>query len=257
MENIRALNTRQQAILEFINNNGNAVIKDLSLLHNVSEATVRRDLDELAAGGNIDRIRGGATKSNSTTFERYHREKMKSMLDEKRRIAAFAASLVNNGDSIFLDSGTTTFFIARNLALRTDLTIITNNLDIAYSVQFNSTTSLIVTGGLRRDNYSVLIGSVAENTIKDVYVDITFMGCDAVNPVEGIFNSNFLEVGVKQLISGCGKKTILVTDHSKFRHKALARICGLDKIDMIITDNGIDEKTLGMITKIVPNTVCV
>lgn len=257
MENIRALNTRQQAILEFINNNGNAQIKDLSLLHSVSEATIRRDLDELAAGGNIDRVYGGATKINSTAFERYHREKMKSMLDEKSRIATFAASLVNNGDSIFLDSGTTTFFIARNLALRTDLTIITNNLDIAYSVQFNSTTSLIVTGGLRRDNYSVLIGSVAENTIKNIYVDIAFMGCDAVNPAEGIFNSNFSEVGVKQLISGCGKKTVLVTDHSKFRHKALARICGLDKIDMIITDSGIDEKTLENIIKIVPNTVCV
>lgn len=257
MTNSSTLNARQQEIMKQVNKVGSISIKDAAVECRVSEATIRRDLDELTVSGLIERVHGGAMRLSSTTFERYHSEKMKTMLNEKRKIASYAASLVENGDSIFLDSGTTTFFLAHELVNHSDLTVITNNLDIAYSAQFNSTSTLIVTGGMRRDNYSVLIGDVAENTIKSFKVDKVFMGCDAISPKDGIYNSNFLEIGVKKQIVLCGKKVILVTDSSKFHRQALAKVCNLSDVDMIITDDDLEENTVEEIKKIVPNTVCV
>ena len=251
------LNSRQYKILDRINADGGAYIRDLDEELGVSEATIRRDLDELARMGLIERVHGGATKVNGTAFERAHSEKMRLMTEEKRRIAAHAASLVKNGDSIFLDSGTTTYFIACELTRNKDLTILTNNLEILSSVQFDPTTSLIATGGVRREEYSVLIGSVAENTIRSFCLDKAFMGCDAISVKRGLYNTNFPEVSVKRCITRCGKKTILVTDSSKFYVEALAKICELSEIDMIITDKGLDEKTLNKVLKQVPNTVCV
>ena len=257
MEGNGPLNARQHKILEFINRNGSAQIKDLNAMHEVSEATIRRDFDDLARMGLIERVHGGAMRVNSTAFERVHSEKMTMMPAEKMRIAARAASLVENGESLFLDSGTTTYFIARELYAHQDLTIVTNNLDIAQSVQFDPTTSLIVTGGMRREQYSVLIGSLAEQAIRDFCVDKAFMGCDAIDPVNGVYNTNFLEVGVKQRIVRCGKKTILVTDSSKFYRKALAKVCDLDEIDMIVTDDGLDDEIAQEIRKSIPDTICV
>ena len=230
--------TRQQSILSFINENGSATIHQLSEWLSVSEATVRRDLDDLAASNYLERTHGGAMRVNGTSFERNHSEKMNLMLEEKRKIAAKAVSLVRNGDSVFLDSGTTTFFVAQCLSYHTDLTVITNNLDVAASVELHPSSSLIVTGGMRRDNYSVLVGSLAEETIKGLYVDICFLGCDAFDPSRGVFNTNYLELGAKKLIAECGRQTVLVTDHSKFQKQALAKVCGLKNLDVLITDSG-------------------
>ena len=237
-------NTRQQAILAYVNEEGSASIRQLSDMLAVSEATVRRDLDDLAAAGLINRTHGGAMRVSGTSFERKHSEKMGLMLEEKRKIAMKAASLVRNGDSVFLDSGTTTFFVARSLAHHTDLTVITNNLEVASSVEFHPSSSLIVTGGVRRDNYSVLVGSLTEDTIKSLHADICFLGCDAVDPEQGVFNTNYLELGIKKQIVECGRLVVLVADHSKFQQKALTKVCDLSDLDVLITDSGLDSGTV-------------
>ncbi len=257
MEGNRVLNVRQQEILDYINGNGSATIRDFLGIYDVSEATIRRDFDELSKLGLIDRIHGGAMRVNSTALVHFHTEKMTLRLNEKKQIAAYAASLVKNGESLFLDSGTTATFIAMELTNHKDLIIITNNLDIVRSVQFDPTVSLIVTGGVRNDQYSALVGNIAENLISSFHVDKAFMGCDAIDVESGVYNANFPAVGVKQCIVNCGKKTILVADSSKFYVKALAKVCSLQAIDMIITDKGLDEKTTQTIRKHVPNTICV
>ena len=114
-----------------------------------------------------------------------------------------------------------------------------------------------MTGGLRRDQYSVLIGSITEQVIQSFCVDKAFIGCDAIDPKNGLYNTNFQEVSVKLCITHCGKKTILVTDSSKFHTKALAKVCDLDEIDMIITDSGLKESVFQAVKKRVLNTVCV
>ncbi len=236
------LNERQKAILKAINENDFASIRELSETHEVSEATIRRDIDTLADVGLVGRVHGGAVKLASSSFERFHCEKMKIMTEEKQRIAKAAAMCVLDGDSIFLDSGSTTLFIANELVNKKNLTVVTDNLDIAYSIKFDTSSSVILTGGLCRRDYSAVVGSLAEDIIRNLKVDIAFVACDSVDSRAGVYNVNYLEIGVKKEIDKCIKKTILVTDHTKFNSHALAHICDLSCIDCIITDDGLSQK---------------
>lgn len=243
------LSSRQKGLLKVINESDYASIRDLAIQIEVSESTVRRDLDELSDGGFIGRVHGGAVKLASTTFERFHSEKMKIMTEEKRRIALAAAQMVKEGNSVFLDSGSTTQFIAYELTKKKNLTIVTDNIDIAYSVIFDASTNVILTGGLCRRDYSAVIGSLTEDTIRRFKVDITFIACDAVDPKTGIYNVNYLEIGVKNEIVKCGKKTVLVADHTKFNSSALAFVCPMEEIDSVITDNELDSEDVKVITE--------
>lgn len=236
------LNSRQRILLDFINESEFASIRKLATHLNVSEATIRRDLDILSDGGFIGRVHGGAVKLVGTTYERYHSEKMTIMTQEKQRIAQAAAKMIKEGDCIFLDSGSTTLYLANELIDKKNLTIVTDNMDIAYSVKFDPSTSVILTGGLCRRDYSAVIGSLAEESIRRFKVDIAFAACDAVDPQKGVYNVNYLEIGVKKEIVNCGRKTVLVADHAKFGSFALAHICPMDDIDCIITDSALPEK---------------
>ena len=234
---------RQQIITEYLITKRNISIKEAADLCGVSEATARRDLDDLANEGIVERTHGGAVINKGAGFEEIHEEKMKVMMPEKTKIAEAAMKLVKDGSSIFLDSGTTTLMLADCLHKFKNLTVITNNLDIAYKVKLNKTSSLIVTGGIRRDEYSVLVGDITRELIDKIKVDVSFLGADAINPSEGVFNSNFMEVGVKKSIIKCGELKVLLSDHSKFEKRALAKVCDLEEFDVIITDKGIDEET--------------
>ncbi len=233
---------RQKQILEYIDKHGCAQIKELALYHQVSEATIRRDLDELDRTGQIERTHGGAITTNrSTSFERIHSEKMNLMIDEKRRIAKKASELIKDGDTILLDSGTTNYFISQTLSSFKNITVITYDLHIANTVILHPTSTLIVTGGIRRDEYNVLLGSITEAFISDLRVNKVFLGADAVDLEFGISNANLIEAKIKKLIIQAGKKVYLVCDHSKFGRTALAKICNLTEVDTVITDDGIAE----------------
>lgn len=236
------LNNRQRNILEAINSSEFATVHQLAVKTGASEATIRRDLDVLADGNYIDRVHGGALRSISTTYERIHNEKMQLMQDEKKRIAKKAAGQVKEGQSIFLDSGSTTYFIACELISKKNLTIVTDNLEIVYSVDFDPSSSVIFTGGLIRRDYGVVIGSLTQEAIKHFKVDVSFLACDAVDAKNGIYNFNYQEVEIKKEITKCGRRTILVTDHKKFESSALVFVCPLSDIDLIITDKGLRDE---------------
>ncbi len=241
---------RQKQIVEFVQKNGSAQIKVLADYQNVSEATIRRDLDELADLGLIERTHGGAMAiDSSTSFEHKHSEKMNIMLTEKRNIAKAATSLIRDGDTIFLDSGTTTYFIAQNLGGFRDLTVITHDLQIGNTAILHPTSTLIVTGGIRREEFSVLVGSLTENFIKELKVNKVFLGADAVDVESGVFNANFIEVGIKKLLLTISKHIILVADTSKFSRSALARVCKIESIETIITDNNLSPEVKNQIEK--------
>ena len=234
---------RQQNIMEYLNIRRSITIKEAADLCKVSEATAGRDLDELSGMGFLERTYGGAVLERGTGFEREHDEKMKIMIPEKARIAQKAAGLIKNGCSIFLDSGTTTLLLARMLQGFQNLTVVTHNLDIAYSIKLDKSSTLIVTGGIRRDGYSVLIGQIAEELVNRLSLDMAFLGADAINPNYGVFNSNFVEIGIKRSAIACGKHRILLSDHTKFQTKALTKVCDIEEFETVITDDGIDEET--------------
>ncbi len=248
---------RQQWIMEYLEGNDSISIKEAANLCNVSEATARRDLDDMALAGLVDRSHGGASLHKGTGFEIFHAEKMKVMIPEKMRIAKAAAQLIRDGDSIFLDSGSTTFILAEQLLNMQRLTVVTNNLDIAYSTRLDTSSSMIVTGGVRRDGYSVLVGDIGEEFIRKLCVDIVFLGADAISAKSGVYNSNFLEIGIKKSILESGKKRVLLADHQKFSQKALTKVCEISELDFIITDNGISDEDRKILEDKVPHVIVV
>ena len=242
---------RQKKIMEYIEANTSAQIHELAEKFHVSEATVRRDLDELDQQGVLRRTHGGAIKvDRSTSYESMYSEKIAQMTEEKHRIAERAAQLVHPGDTVIIDSGTTTFFIAQALAHHEKLTIITNDLYIAYQTPIHPSSTLIVTGGTRRHGRQELVGSVTENLIRRTHVDIVFIGVDGVDLIGGATNANFSEVGVKALMLAAAEKRVIAVDHSKFGRIALAKICDLQDVDLLLTDTGLDHDLLHRMQKL-------
>jgi len=242
---------RQKKMMEYIEANTSAQIHELAEKFHVSEATVRRDLDDLDQQGALKRTHGGAIKvDRSTSYESMYSEKIGQMLDEKHHIADYAATLVHPGDTVLIDSGTTTFFIAQALAHHENLTIITNDLYIAYQTPLHLSSTLIVTGGVRRTSRQELVGTITENFIRDAHVDIAFIGVDGIDLTGGATNANFSEVGVKRLMLSAAARSVIVADHTKFGRVALARICDLKEASLLITDKGIEPEIMTRMKKL-------
>lgn len=236
--------TRRTSILRYVNSSGSATIKELSSLLNVSEATIRRDLNELSSENMIERIHGGAQtlQDRCTSFESAYRDKSTFMVEEKARIGFCAASYINDGDTILLDSGTTTLQIALNLAEKRNITVITNDLHIANSIELDPTSTLIVTGGIRRSGFGVLTGAMVQDFIRGIRVDKAFLSADAIDVDFGVSNATFHEVDQKKALIHSAQKVYLVSDHTKFGNVALIRVCDLRNIDLLITDNALHPK---------------
>jgi len=237
---------RQNQILEYIDMNKSAQINELALYFRVSEATIRRDLDELAHAGKIERTHGGAisTARESTSFERLYSEKVTLLPAEKQRIALAGVSFVKPGNTLLLDSGTTTLLLAQKLEQIEDLTVITYDLHIADTIRLHPSSTMIVTGGVRRGNdFHSLQGHMVDDFISTVNVNIAFMGADAVSVRRGYSNANLQEVNAKRKALEVSAAKVLLADHTKFGKAALVNICGLDVFDHIISDKDLDEAT--------------
>ena len=242
---------RQKKMMEYIEAHTSAQIPELAEKFHVSEATVRRDLDDLDQQGALRRTHGGAIKvDRSTSYESVYSEKINLMLEEKHRIAEHAAQLVHPGDTVLIDSGTTTFFIAQALAHHENLTIITNDLYIAYQTPIHASSMLIVTGGTRRQGRQELVGSIPESFVRDSHVDVAFIGVDGIDLTGGVTNANFTEVGLKRLMLRSAARSVIVADHTKFGRVALARICDLREVSLLITDRGIENEALTRLKKL-------
>ncbi len=231
---------RLQNVLRCVQERGSVSIRDLALLFHVSESTIRRDLDDLAARGLVKRTHGGAIfPQEKSMFERVYDEKMSLQLEEKRCIAQAAARYVSEGDVVILDSGTTAYQLALCLAEKKGLTVITHDLYLAANVEFEPTTTVVLTGGLKRTNQKVLIGGMVEDFISQLRVDTAFLTADAVSGDFGVSNTGFFEAGIKRNIVRAGKRVVLLADHTKFEQAAPVQVCRLAEIDWIITDRGL------------------
>ena len=225
---------RQKKMIEYIEANTSAQIHELAEKFHVSEATVRRDLDDLDRQGALRRTHGGAIKADhSTSFEHMYSEKIALMPEAKQRIAARAAQMVHPGDTVLIDSGTTAFFIAQALSRHEGLTLITNDLYIAYQTPLHPSSTLIVTGGTRRQGRQELIGTMPEDFIRSTHVDVAFIGADGISVTGGVTNANFEEIGVKKLMLRAAERSVIAADHTKFGRVALARICDLREVDIL------------------------
>jgi DeoR/GlpR family transcriptional regulator of sugar metabolism len=236
---------RQEKVVDLVNKKGFVTTEELCGLLNASQATVRRDIAALDGQNRLRKTHGGAMALSKAATDdmpmtmRWHMQR-----EEKIRIAETALEHIVDGESIFLDSGTTTYELAVKLCAFKSLTIVTNDINIAYEISKSGANNLIVTGGMRKKSSSALIGIIAEQTINQVHVDKAFLSVDAVDIVSGLMDYNTEEIPLKRMMISNSHSQIVLCDHTKFENKAFMSICQLDAIDMIITGKEIrNDKT--------------
>lgn len=230
---------RRQRILQFIEKNGAATVGELSALMGVSLMTIRRDIAYLGSQGLVVKTHGGAVSPReSTSAELRYDAKAKLKVAEKQRIGIEAAKLVADGETIMLDSGSTTYHIARNLKTKRELTVVTNDLIIAFELSKVPSISVLLAGGAVRPGIFSTVGPYTQDMLQQLSVDKVFLAADAVDLKRGILNSNPEEVPIKRLMLRAGREVILVVDHTKFSRLGLAFVCDIEDVDMVITDEG-------------------
>lgn len=243
---------RLSAIVEFVSTHESVSVDQLAEELNVSTATIRRDLDELAEQQLIVRTHGGAT-SPPFSFDLPMRYRTAAGHGKaKWRIAKEAVTRAHAGAIIGLNGGTTTTEVARELALNDDLfgtiehplTIMTNAVNIANELAVRSRLRVVLTGGIVRSNSFELIGPLADPVLNQISVDLFFLGVEAID-AEGVYTRDDAEAAINSAIAQRARKTIVVADATKFNTKAFIRICSLDDIDEVITDNAPDSELSG------------
>lgn len=234
---------RRKGILHQINEAGQVFVHELGKEFEVSEVTIRNDLEQLEKKNLLIRARGGAIKpEGGVGIDHRLSEKDKLHSEEKKRIGKKAAQLISEQDTIIIDSGTTTMEVAKNLDNLTDITVICNALNIiSQLIQFNNV-NLIIPGGYLRKNSLSLVGPLAEKNLRNLYVDKVFIGVDGFDTRLGIYTPNIEEAYFNEIMIKISKEVIVVCDSSKFFRRSLAFICGIAKIHCVITDIGIPEE---------------
>lgn len=234
--------SRRAKIIDEIEHNGIVKVSDLSKKFGVSEVTIRNDLEQLEKKNILIRAHGGALKFQRVGIDFELDIKSKKHITEKQLIGKRAAELIKDGETIILDSGTTTLQIAKNLNHLNDLTVITNSLNVAGQlVEFTNVKVIVLGGNLRRKSLS-LIGSMAENSLKNYYCDKVFLGVDGIDTKYGISTPNAEEASLNNIMIDISREVIVVTDSSKFLRRSFAFIAPLSKITKIITDKKIPEE---------------
>lgn len=231
------LNTeRQHQIAQFIREHKRATVAELSEHFGVSEATIRRDLEKLDGQGEIQRAHGGAVAVEQAAPEPPVVHRMAENEEEKRRIGQAAAQLVQDGDVIFLGSGTTTLEVARNLDSKENLTVITNALNIANQLAGKQNITVIVTGGLFRHSELSLIGHITEQALEELRADKVIMGMRAISVQDGLTNDYLPETLTDRAIINFSSEVILVADHTKFGKISTALVAPITSVSKIVTD---------------------
>lgn len=232
---------RRSRILQNLKDIPEVSVLELSKLYHVSEVTIRKDLNELKRRNLITRVRGGAIRlpNMSVSNEMAIKEKQLHHFREKKAIGRLAASLIKENETIILDSGTTTLEIAKNLHEIKNLTVITNAINIALELASYSRFTVILLGGHLRESSLSLVGPLAEHTLKIFYCDKLFLGVDSFNIEEGVSTPNMEEAHINQTMMAMAKETLAVFDSSKFNKRSFTFIASVDKINTIITDDGI------------------
>ena len=214
--------------------------RELAAELGVDTSTIRRDLDALSRAGHMQRTHGGA-RLPSGAVDLPYEIKRHERLGAKQAIGRAAAELVADGQSVALDSGSTTYELAARLRVRQGLTIVTNDLRIAQLVASYSGVRLMVSGGeLLRSTYT-LVGDRAVAFIRELSVDWAFLGADAID-AGCITNTNTIEIPVKRAMLAVARTTAVLADRSKFGRRALVRVAEIGEVDRVITDGELPDE---------------
>lgn len=246
-----ALNQRRTEILNLIQEDGHAKVQKLSKIFKVSDVTIRQDLEDLEKMGYIQREHGGAFLKDVGTFAKTGQLFNKSHMEEKTDIARTAATLVDEGDSIILDSGSTTTELARQLVQYKSLNVLTNALNIAMMLGENPGISLLVSGGEFKAPTLSLTGEVAAKLFKDIHVNKLFLATAGISPDDFLLTYPSLsDLSVKSAMIRAASKVYLLADSSKIGRPSFASLGRISLIDTLITDDKIDTAAAARIEEL-------
>jgi DeoR/GlpR family transcriptional regulator of sugar metabolism len=232
---------RHAEILQCLTKDGSASITALCERLSTSAATIRRDLIWLEGEGVLTRVHGGAVLSHA--HERPFVQVAYEHPHAKDAVAKAAANLVQDGEAVLLDIGTTAHRLAAHLHGRS-ITVLTSNLAVYEELADDSAVELILLGGIVRRNYRSMVGFLTEDALRQVRADRVFLGASGVRGDGSVMDDTVVEVPLKRAMLAAGDHVVLLTDADKFPGCGVARVCGAEELDMVVTSEGADESTL-------------
>ena len=234
---------RRQYIVAQAQQHGRVLVEELSESLGISRITIRKDLDYLQNRGALQRTHGGALLPGSGALsDPSLQEKEGRHSQEKQRISAAAVSLVQEGQCVLLDSGTTTTAIARALKKFSRLTVITNAVNIAAELSGTDFEVLLTGGSLRKNSFS-LVGPLAEDMLHEMHADILFLGVDGFDLDVGLTTPNVMESRVNRAMVKASSMVVAVCDSTKFNRRSLSKIVDASAIHHVITDSDLPQET--------------
>ncbi|HAV64676.1 MAG TPA: DeoR/GlpR transcriptional regulator [Verrucomicrobiales bacterium] len=222
-----------------------ASLAELSELVDVSESTVRRDLQILEGKGTLQRTHGGARSINLRSDEYIFSKRDTLQADEKDAIGKACADLIGPGQTVILDAGTTVFHVAKHLASKKPH-IVTNSLPVANLYASNHELEVVVSGGVIYPRLGVLVGPIAVETFSKIHADVAILSGAGITE-EGISNSHGLLIDIQKAMLANAQKIIFCLDHTKFGRKSFSPLCDLNVIDTVVTDAQTPEPMLEML----------
>ncbi|UJW58856.1 DeoR/GlpR transcriptional regulator [Bacillus sp. A116_S68] len=234
---------RHSQILRQLQEKEKVRVSELSEQLDVTEETIRRDLEILEEQKQLIRVRGGAIPRQVEGFETPSLEREKKFLDEKKAMAKEAVKLVNEGEIIALDASTTSLQLAKALEDK-PLTVITNSIHASIELAKKKAITVMLTGGYLRQESMSLVGFSSDKMINDYHIDTFFMSCTAVDSEWGVSDSHEMQAQTKKRIAELSEKIVLLVDHSKLEQKSLVRWLPLENIHTLITSASPSQQDL-------------
>ncbi|GHU61115.1 DeoR family transcriptional regulator [Spirochaetia bacterium] len=241
---------RREKIFELLRENGSCRVQELKKMFQVSEPTIRQDLEIMEQSGLIIRQHGGAFISNYSSFASSIQLERHTNMDLKALIANKAAEFVSSGDSIILDSGTTVTEMIKHLTNKKDLKIVTPSINITLALGKEPTNTILMTGGEFKAPTLSLTGEKSISVFKDLYVEKLFLAAGGFSLAAGLTYPSFTDLPLKTAMINSAKTVYLLVDSSKLEKVLFASLGCLDKIDYLITDYGISQEYIDKLSNI-------
>lgn len=232
----------QNEIIELVDRNGSVNVNELANYFKVSKVTIRKHLDLISKTKSIIRVRGGAISNKKPPLnETFYNLKRKTNIEQKKKIGIRASICIKNNETIIIDSGSTTWYLANEIVSKKNIKVVTSDIKIAMYLAENTNFDVIITGGNVRPNIFSSLGHRAEEYIKSINVNKLFLSADALDIKKGITDANQAESNLKKAMIDSSAEVILLVDSSKFNKISFSHVANLNVIHRIITDSGIPK----------------
>jgi len=227
---------RKNALIKLLNEEGRIVVSEVKDRFNVTDETIRRDIDKLAKEGIAEKSYGGATSKVNPTTDLPYNIRKRVNVNEKQYIADLVASMIKDGDRLMLDASSTAIYIVRKIKNKKNITIITNSIEILFELSDKTGWTILSTGGALREGAFSLFGQSALKMIENHHVDYAICSCKGIDTKMGITDSNEKDSEMKKHLFMQATKRILVVDSSKFDNISFIKVGDVRDIDTIVTD---------------------